>query len=572
MIVLISILFSSLSFAAATCSDAQTILSLSFQTNAHGEYYYKGNYDVDICYEDIFGTVGNGDHACNGNNKVVGLNYNTNAHAETPNREAYTENICYGNLQCVARDGGCNTDEKCVVVISGSTNAHLSVCGNPGANICCKEPNAVVIGNRFWANILNISINQANLGETIKMIVTQTGLARGSNLSFEIKEADTWPNNDDNIRVGNNSIIGTVNANGTAVAYWTITQADLDKTGDRDKFYFEVGGNSSGNLKVNIPLMFSREAYWAYENGNLRSIANLGERVKMIVNYTGLAEGTGVNFEIYEDDSWVTALGDDEIRVGTGAISGTVDAYGNAVAYWTITQADLDKTRDYEKFYFKVNGETSGDLEVNATEIQEYLCEDYSDEDRCGGCGDNCEIAVRSVEGKNSEVECGSTVSGEDVVGGDEDCDYKVICRCEWDDEDEECGNNWELEIKSGSCNNEEDYPFTIGKCSYSDQTTDNCDDGILEYSWSSLWVWRTDNDYDSKTGFGNPDDFVKDTNNKYHYDPQGLSLKCVGGRNIVPCPSKAQLPFFGGYQFVLSFLMILTIYFLFSIRRENEK
>jgi hypothetical protein len=74
-------------------------------------------------------------------------------------------------------------------------------------------------------------------------------------------------------------------------------------------------------------------------------------------------EGEIVTFDVYEEDPGLGSLNDDEIGSfdSIAPVSG-----GRAVAIWTITQDDLEKSEsgDYGEFRFDVEGKTSGDLNI----------------------------------------------------------------------------------------------------------------------------------------------------------------------------------------------------------------
>lgn len=132
------------------CSNSDNIiLKLSNATNAHAEVYNgAGNYNIEICYNEIFGSSFEEEnpHSCTGINKVLKLNSTTNAHAEIPSQNNYSVDVCYGDLNCTAKIGNCveASDGKFIVALSSSGNAHLSntsgyAVGANGWNICCKK-------------------------------------------------------------------------------------------------------------------------------------------------------------------------------------------------------------------------------------------------------------------------------------------------------------------------------------------------------------------------------------------------------------------------------------------------
>ena len=98
-------LFTSLVAGANTCSPPdQIILRLSSDTNAHAEVWNgAGSYATEICYNEIFGQQGNGDHTCasGGSNRVVRLSSDINDHGEGASGTNYNVDICYCNLICL---------------------------------------------------------------------------------------------------------------------------------------------------------------------------------------------------------------------------------------------------------------------------------------------------------------------------------------------------------------------------------------------------------------------------------------------------------------------------------------
>jgi len=109
-----------------SCSDSQRIMKLFSSMNSHGELWNGTVYDIDVCYNEIFGEnyTGSNPHACNGTNKLVGLFADTNSHGEISNLSNYIYNVCYGDLECSAKTE-CNYDEKLIVGLYSYTNSHL---------------------------------------------------------------------------------------------------------------------------------------------------------------------------------------------------------------------------------------------------------------------------------------------------------------------------------------------------------------------------------------------------------------------------------------------------------------
>lgn len=120
-----------------------------------------------------------------------------------------------------------------------------------------------------------------------------------------------------------------------------------------------VGGPSSGYpIKVCCVSAESKvsPAYWADANGNKITEADFGDTVHLVVKWT--SSGT---FNIMEDDGVLLDILDDEIITD---IEGT--SVGSSwVGSWVIKEEDLDKTSDYDEFYFTINGERSEHLKIN---------------------------------------------------------------------------------------------------------------------------------------------------------------------------------------------------------------
>lgn len=139
----------------------------------------------------------------------------------------------------------------------------------------------------------------------------------------------------------------------------------------------------------------------------------------MVLENSGLSEGTEVSFEIYGIIS-SEAYGDNyeiDIRTEDSAILGVVDAEGNAVAEWVITKADLIKA-EYDgrgKFYFhpKINEEFLNlGLVSGRASLHRYVMVLYTEEK-----GGECTGTI---------IPCG-VFSGE---GADDDCE--LAPGCDW--------------------------------------------------------------------------------------------------------------------------------------------
>lgn len=237
---------------AGSCADSDRIMKLYSSTNSHGALWDDTNYEYDICYSNIFGSVytGANPHDClpGETNKVLGLYQNTNSHAEIPSLDNYDVDVCYGDLVCqaVTDPAVCPADYRTVVRLYQNTNSHISNASdtNYSVKICCEGG---VSGPSVleWRDMSGNVIASSNVGNTVRMVMTNS-LAG----SFEIFESD-FVTGDDPIRVGADAISGVVDGS-NFVGLWTITDEDLAKTNDYGDFYFAVDGETSGFLSVDF--------------------------------------------------------------------------------------------------------------------------------------------------------------------------------------------------------------------------------------------------------------------------------------------------------------------------------
>ena len=107
-----------------------------------------------------------------------------------------------------------------------------------------------------------------------------------------------------------------------------------------------------------------RLIFWRNLNGEEITHADVGDTVQMVQ----IRSPSGT-FEIREadgaiDDESNGGSNDDAIRSGSEAISGGLVGK-DIVGTWKILQEDLDKTEDYDHFYFTVNGMNSDFLNIS---------------------------------------------------------------------------------------------------------------------------------------------------------------------------------------------------------------
>ncbi len=335
---------------------------------------------------------------------VMGLSSTTNAHGEIPTGATYSTDVCYSDLDCISTSLNCGATgyNLSIFSLSNYTNAHIGGINDYSVKICCNSASFVVSsGDVYWSN------DSVNTISTLNVITGKT-------------------------------------------------------------------------------------------------------KVELILKNSGLSQGTIVSFKIYKNKLFLDTF----IRT----INATVDVNGNAIAEWTITLEDLQKTlNDYTEFYVDVNNKLSSYLSLNVLKISEcqnvVLCSDYKSSTSCGN--DNCQIAVNNIP---NNVDCSNPA---------------INCYCSWNTQ---CDSEFKL--------TDTETNATIGTCTYVESTTDDCSDGFLSYSWVSTWTGAQ----------------------------KDKPTECVDGSRVVECPALIQLPFFGIYNLIASTLLIVIIYFIIFKRKELRK
>lgn len=172
----------------------------------------------------------------------------------------------------------------------------------------------------------------------------------------------------------------------------------------------------------------------------------------------------------------------------------------------------------------------------NCVSSAAFLCSHLLNSGDCNNAPDW--IAANSVREKyiNPNLSIGDIIDTN--IGGDPSC-YSTL-------------NAWWCEWESGACVAKENLsysscgssgtPPSSGVCVFTENTNDNCDDGILTYSWTAIWQ--------GNVSLPHPD--------------------CVDGGNSIECPAQIRLPFFNAYNFVIAILAIFAVYFLISRRHKK--
>ena len=178
------------------------------------------------------------------------------------------------------------------------------------------------------------------------------------------------------------------------------------------------------------------EAFWADSEGNeiiTKTVILECISIDMILRYTGFASGTAVDFEIWEYD----LIGSNDYIT---TISNITDSAGAVNIAWIPTQEDMDKTSDYNKFFFIVKDASeneiaeSGYLDITIIGVDcglIHFCSDYT-EGLCGADAELCGVADASVEANNPNIICG---------------EEGIECHCFWNESGGVCESFWEAEV-----------------------------------------------------------------------------------------------------------------------------
>jgi hypothetical protein len=396
----------------------------------------------------------------------------------------------------------------------------------------CEKPQVAYFTD---ANKVFIDEIEVKLGDTsVLMILENTRLSEGAEVNFYIYENDALEGG--LIK----TIIGTVDINGNINVLWIITEEDINiaKTslleGDLEDFYFIANEITSNDLNLTIietidcSLVIRCSDYGEDECGN---------------DFCGVA-GNSVAEEINCDNPFVncecgwSSLCDSSWEEGESPVCGN-----GVVNVGEQCENDLNgfSCSDFDSSF------TGGDLNCNNCILDTSNCTggDF------GICGNDFINTGEQCENDTNSFSC---TSFNPFTGGELSCSNCILdtSRCY------SATESWE------------DY-LTIGSCSYTENTNDDCEDGLLTYSWEGNWIWNEDNSFDNSGG----DDYRFDEE-KWHYDPKSdlgirVSEKCSDGQRILPCPVRIKLPFFGMYNIIITFILTILIYIILK-KQESLK
>ncbi len=414
MFVLVVCLFIMGIVNAGSCDDDQIIMKLFQDSNSHGALWDDVNYNYDVCYNEIFGNeyIGENPHECIYNNEAIdpglddySIDLETGWNLISPKTKTLTvaqlEEYCdvsiiwewiggkYSEVEDVMEGGlgyYVSSMSPCTVNYEGeryTDNAPRMEVGwnyvGVGLNTLIEELNVSNINcqvlGTIWGfvdgvySIIDTSYFEGGKGYSIYCVEGSTTAIDLRSIASQISVLEIpenvllWLNNETNSHVSVNAIEGSYDV---PVCYGDeecVIRTDSCENGEEVvvSLYQEENSHVSLGDDVNYPIKVccktSSDIYWADANGAriTDQEINIGDRIQAVA--IGAVSGT---FNIKEND----ALVDDDIIDIVGEV---ID--GKLVGKWEITQTDLDKTEDFEEFYFKVNngGDKSDSISINGT-------------------------------------------------------------------------------------------------------------------------------------------------------------------------------------------------------------
>lgn len=245
-----------------------------------------------------------------------------------------------------------------------------------------------------------------------------------------------------------------------------------------------------------------------------------GGVIYMVVENTGLSDGTTVNFNIYK----YGFIFDEEISVGE--IQGTVQGDKVVGIFEINDESDLAVAgyEDIYEFFFTASGgslsETSGYIYINATDTGGPMItdpSDYTDEESCESDLEEVCVYEGTFEGYGLTPEL---------------CQRRRdSINCTWNNDTSVCEqvfNYTYAETNDASCDQ------TITSCTYRQDSKTDCTEG--------------------------EDAFIV----SYISDNTGCDPWSSGP---IPCPQQLKVPFFGIYEFIASlcFISLIYVYLIFK-------
>ena len=206
--------------------------------------------------------------------------------------------------------------------------------------------------------------------------------------------------------------------------------------------------------------------------------------------------------------------------------------------------------------------------------------------DDCWLQGDNCNSSCMCEPGFEIQYTRGGDKTGycvnvsEDICTPQEDSCWKM-------GEDSHCNSSCMCEpgfepyvlnsVNQGYCVKKGlSEPYV--RCIHKDKTTDDCRDGLLNYTWTAELKWGEGNIF---TDHGCTDTSCCESNYDYEYtysqeacryDPNNIQQSCQGGSEVRACPENhVNVPFFNIYNLVFTLLFIGIMYYFFWDSKKRK-
>lgn len=294
------------------------------------------------------------------------------------------------------------------------------------------------------------------------------------------------------------------------------------------------------------------------------------------INVTGNTDclGRTVSFQVKKrlDDSGVNQ---DPIDATFADFGGEIKAITSWQAEW------FDDAGSNPQYYVEATGggdsRTSESSITNPylTVVQAGVCQPVM---TCGSYNNSADCQANPCEGISNVIDNSAILHNGGQLCGYDWCVANNIwydgCGCSWNTATSKC----EFDSTVRSCNSSAGN-FTSGTC-YNDQgSVKDCgvdpDPNWYMSSWNGTWVWDSGNNFGSEAectlscSFGT---CINETSILWRCDLEGSQLSCEeGGTRKIPCPEELPLPFFNLYNFLISILLIATIYFTLYKRKLKK-
>ncbi len=515
-------------------TNGKVVMRLSDSSNAHGEMktYTPANYEHVLCCN-----FGAGSSACPLGGKLVGLSSETNAHAEVPDLVTpnYLNDVCYDGFDyCSSVDVGipCLTEEVEVLQLALITNSHLGPLDPTGypQKICCKIDETITqctLDDAYWSlNYLGIDKipEDTSVVEGTSVYLVVDGTDCGTNpITFEIFEESSGSDETRQPSSPNPSFLL-----GKVMTGWDA--AWFDDSGADPKYYFD-GITALDTIQSEFLL--------GVTESEIDCGVDIIDFCSDYTSYGGSPDGgecpadtCGVADADVEDTFEEVDCGEFyECKCGWNA--------GVCAPDWNYIGGCGNDVID------------SGEV-CDGTEWGDYTVDDCDEWGYLSGGTLACYPKGHAKECQFDVSACvGGTIGvcGNDEINRDETCDGT-----DWGDyTTNDCG---EFDYFSGgvlACypkDHAKECQFNtlactggvgIGGCSIIEETTDDCDDGFLDYTWTGTWSG------------------VVPSSGDFQFQ---LYEKCkAGGAATRECPAQVQLPFFGFFGVIVSLLVIALVY-----------